>query len=326
MGFNFLSFKSQLKSFLSFLKKDRNLGLQVGLFIIILSLIPTQNFYAKFKAVEGRPVVRAVDIDIPSPPPYPVNSTGVPAPFLSAYSALVLDTASSAIIFQKNPDFKLYPASTTKIMTGLTALEHWDLDEVITVGEVSYIGQVMELIKGEKITVENLLYGVLVHSANDAAMVLADSYPGGEEAFVTRMNQKALELNLFNTHFTNPTGLEAWDHITTVHDLAVLTAAALENKTFSKMVGTKNITVYSLDGEISHKLKNINELLGEVEGLKGVKTGWTELSGECLVALVERGERKIITVLLKSNDRFSETKNLIDWVFANFTWEKTSLL
>ncbi len=320
----FSVFPDQFKNYLLFFRKHQIFKWQLILFLLILSLLPTQNYYAQFKAVEGRAVVRTADLDLPEPEPYPVNSTGVNPPLLSSYAALVIDLPSRAIIYQKNPDFQLFPASTTKIMTGLVALEHWPLDEVLEIGLIDYVGQVMELELGERITVENILYGLLVHSGNDAALALAQNYPGGEVEFVARMNKKAEELNMFETHFSNPTGLESWDHIITVHDLGVLTAAALENKTFAKMVATKKVIVYSEGGEIIHELENINELLGEVEGLKGVKTGWTENSGECLVAYIERDGRKIITIVLKSADRFGETRSLVDWVFTNFNWEETS--
>ncbi|HKZ35183.1 MAG TPA: D-alanyl-D-alanine carboxypeptidase family protein [Patescibacteria group bacterium] len=301
-----------MKAFLKWLRLNPRQLINWLLVALSLSLLPT--------ALRPLSFVRAIDYVLPGANDYPVNVSGVSAPNLSAQSAIVVDVGSKTIMMAKNPDLELLPASTTKIMTGLIALEAYRLDEVLT-ASVSAEGQVLGLKLGEKMTVENLLYGMLVASGNDAAQVLADNYPGGAKAFVAAMNQKAKALGLKDTQFTNPTGLDEAGHHTSVHDLSLLSATAMTNPVFTKIVATPKISVTDITGEKEYELLTINDLLGQVEGLVGVKTGWTELAGECLVTYVKRGERAIITVVLGSNDRFGESKTLIDWAFANFNWE-----
>ena len=178
----------------------------------------------------------------------------------------------------------------------------------------------MELEQGEKITVENLLLGMLVASANDAAEVLAQNHPQGKAAFIKAMNQKVKDLNLTDTQFTNPTGLDDYGHYTTAHDLSLLAAHAMDNPILAKMVGIIGVTISDTDSTIFHELETINQLLDVVPGLSGVKTGWTELAGECLVAYTVRGDHRLITVVLGSIDRFGETSELINWAFTNHQW------
>ena len=271
-------------------------------------------------------VTQPVNYQINSFSSYPVNFTNTPAPYLSSRSAIVIDVDSKAIIYQKNPDLKLLPASTTKIMTALVALDNYKLSDIVTIGNIQVEPTNMNLIPGEKITVENLLYGLLVASANDSAVALAQFYPTGEAGFVAAMNQKAQDLHLDSTQFINPIGLDNYNHYTTVHDLSLLAAVVLQNSEFAKIVSTIAITVTDTDNTVIHELKNVNQLLGQVPGLAGVKTGLTQLAGECLVAYVQRDGHRIITVILDSSDRFGETRALIDWVFANYRWETLSAI
>jgi len=289
-------------------------------FVLLFLFIPGMNYYQTLTLNPQSPKVKGVNIEIPISD-YPVFNNAQ-TPYLTAQSAIAIDLSSAAILYQKNPDYQMLPASTTKIMTALVALDHFKFSDVLTIKQASdSIGHSMNLIKGEKISVENLLYGILVESGNDAAFALASNYPGGYSAFVKAMNHKAQQLNLSNTHFRNVSGVEQWGHLTTVKDLSVLAKHALQNPTFAKMVNTKTITVKSEDGSTIHVLENINQLLGKVQGIKGVKTGWTENAGECLVSFVERNDRQIITVILKSQDRFGETEKLIDWVYSSYYWE-----
>lgn len=179
----------------------------------------------------------------------------------------------------------------------------------------------MGLVPKEQITVESLLYGVLVHSANDAAYVLAENYPGGIEAFVADMNQKIKEYNLFGTHFANPAGFDDLENYTTPKDLAKLAKVAINNKTIAKIISTKNITVSDINYTYFHPLTNVNELLGKIAGVAGVKTGSTDGAGEILVSEVKKNGRSVLFVVLKSKDRFGDTVKLIDWVFNNFAWK-----
>jgi len=314
--------KEKLLEFFGFLKSNKQRQLNFFLSLFIFCLLPVKNHYTDLDIDIQRPVVRPLAIDLPEISLYPVNVTGQPAPFLTALSALIIDVDSKTIIMQKNPDYQLYPASITKMMTALVSLDHYQLTDILEVKTVNGIGMVMELEQGEKITVENLLYGLLVQSGNDAAYTLAENYPGGLENFVANMNKKAKELHLEKTKFVNTSGIDAYEHLSTTHDLAVLGAEAMKNPIFVKMVATKEIEVTDVSGEKKHLLTNVNKLLGKVTGLKGIKTGWTTNAGECLVSYTERSEKKVITVILVSEDRFGETEKLVKWIFANHEWEK----
>lgn len=243
-------------------------------------------------------------------------------PTLSAQGVIAIDLDSAVVLYEKNPDMQLLPASTTKIMTALVAMDQFSPSDVITVGRVSVVGQKMNLVYGEQLTVRSLLDGLLIYSANDAAEVLAANYPGGREEFMATMNQKARQYHMDNTHFTNPVGLDAQNHYSSVRDLVRLSSIAMQHPLFAQIVGTKTKTVTSVDGKIIHKLTNLNQLLGSVEGVLGVKTGWTEGARENLVTLVDRGDRKILIALLGSQDRFGETKQLINWIFENTSWNE----
>lgn len=257
----------------------------------------------------------------------PVLSANSNFPVLSAQGALAVDLDSGVTLYEKNSELKLLPASTTKIMTALVAMDYYRLDQVIAVGQVTvgFDTQRMGLIAGEQITFEDLLYGLLVYSASDAAVTLADNYPGGAEAFVAAMNQKAGSLHLVNTHFENPVGLDGnGDQVSTAKDMVRLSEVAMQNPEFAKIVATKSVTVKSVDGKNVYPLTNINILLGKVDGVVGVKTGWTVDARENLVTYVNRNGRKVLIALLGSQDRFGETKELIDWIFANYQWKNVA--
>lgn len=266
-------------------------------------------------------VVRSYVLPGISPSLYPL-SDGVSAPSNSARAIVVQDAVGRSILYSKNPDTLLLPASITKIMTALVALDHWgDLETVITVkNEDRAIGQTIDLERGEQITLKNILYGLLVHSGNDAALALADNFPGGYSAFVAAMNTKAKALHLDHTVFKNPSGVEQYGHVTTARDLAILAGIAMQNPLIAKLVDTREITVMDVSGGISHHLTTTNELLGELEGLKGLKTGWTLNAGECLVSYVERDGHKIIVVVLGSLDRFGDTTKLVEWAYTHHRW------
>lgn len=281
-----------------------------------------------FEIVKTKPLFSADEKQVlsfrellPSPKPYPINKEIYLLPELSAKSVIVMDIDSTVVLYQKEADLKLLPASTTKMMTAAVVLDNYTLDKVLTVGNSKVDGNTIKLIPGEKITVENLLYGLLVGSGNDAAQVLAENFPGGFEAFVSAMNQKAADLKLENTHFTNPMGLDGENHYSTARDLSRLAIAVVKNSLLAKIVSTPEITITDVSGTIKHDLKNTNELVGKIEGVKGVKTGWTQNAGECLVAWVEKEGKKIVIVVLESKNRFEETRSLIDWAFNNFEWK-----
>lgn len=314
-------FKNYLKSFEKYLK-DHRLSL---VFLLFLTLVPAPSWYFINQVTAKKEVpIRHLEPEQINLDFYPVNQTQANPPALTAQSVVIVDVDSKVPLFSKNPQQELRPASTTKIMTALVALESLPLDRVVTLKTVKKVGQTMGLEPGDQITIENLLYGTLVKSGNDAAHALAQVYPGGETAFVNRMNQKAQELGLTHTQFQNPSGLDQYQHYSTVRDLTVLAAEALKNPIFSQMVSIAGLTVTDLQGETVYELENVNELLASVPGVKGIKTGWTDLAGECLITYVERNNHRVVFSIMGSQDRFGETKLLINWVFSNFTWEKVN--
>jgi len=292
------------------------------LLAVFVLLIPGQNIYT----VEGileKPAVHKTMLPYITPAPYPLNITGVyPGQEITATGLVVLDLDSGIYLYKRNEEELLAPASTTKILTALVVLDHYDLDDIVTVRIVQNNGQVMGLVPGERITVENLLFGALIHSGNDAAYALAEHFPGGVDAFVAAMNEKAKDLMLTKSSFTNPVGFDDPNHKMSPMDLAALAAVALRNKVIAKMVAIPQITVSDVTHTYFHPLKNVNELLGKIPGVGGIKTGWTEEAGENLVTLVERNGHRMILVVLKSQDRFGETQQLIDWIFSNYQWQK----
>lgn len=262
-------------------------------------------------------------IPVPVPEPYPVNPLGsTPSGQLTAQAVIIRDVDSGVYLYKRNDNELLSPASTTKILTALVTLETFSPDDVITVNTVMNDGQVMGLVSGERITVENLLYGILIHSGNDAAYALAENYPGGVAAFVEAMNRKAKLLHLTRSTFANPVGYDDPGHKMSALDLAQLASVALNDKLISKMVAIPAITISDVTHTYFHNLKNVNQLLGKIPGVAGIKTGWTEQAGENLVTLVERNGRRVIFVVLRSQDRFGETSTLIDWVFSAFEWKE----
>jgi D-alanyl-D-alanine carboxypeptidase (penicillin-binding protein 5/6) len=252
----------------------------------------------------------------------PTLPKAVTFPILSAQAALAVDLDSGVTLYEKNPDAPYLPASTTKIVTALVAMDFYPLDSVLTVGNAKIEGRRMGLLWGEKIKVDGLLYGLLMFSANDAAEVLAANFPGGRDTFVAAMNLKARELHLENSSFSNPSGLDEDVQVTTARDLIRIADYAMQNPHFAEIVRTKSAEVKSVDGRISHKLVNINELVGSVDGVLGVKTGWTEEARENLATYIERDGRRVMIVVLGSQDRFGETKELIEWIFENYEWKE----
>jgi len=311
--------------FFNALRKKKVTGTIFSLFFLFLVFLFSQS---NQELVDAQLPVFKTKSDYLSPSELtkiPHNETDAPMPDLTAHSALVIDYDSGLILYQKNAQATHLPASTTKIMTALVAHDRYDLNQVLIVPELDYEGQDIKLQYGEQLTFENLLYALLVASANDAAETLAANYPGGRAAFIAAMNQKAQDLSLSNTHFVNPTGFDESGQYTTPFDLIKLAKELLANPLLAQIVATQKTEVYNLDRTLIHPVSNINQLLGQVAGLKGVKTGWTSNAGECLTTYVERDGERIMTAVLGSEDRFGETKQLIDWVYNNFVWRVPNL-
>ena len=224
-------------------------------------------------------------------------------------------------MFEKNSNFRHLSASTTKLMTALVVLEKCSPENIITVGPVNTNGTQMGLTSGEQVTVETLLYGMLMASGNDAAYVLATSCAESYDEFINLMNKRARTLKMANTHFDNPAGFDSDYNFSTAADLAKLARDAVANPLISKIVATKTIVLADVSGIKTYYVENINKLLGEVDGVEGVKTGHTEAAGEILLTKATRGGNTIIVAVLSSEDRFEDSEKLIEWVFANYHWQ-----
>ncbi len=243
------------------------------------------------------------------------------SPFLTAEGVYIVDLTTFTPIYARNAKVRFLPASTAKIITALVAYDIYKPEKALTIQTPLEDGQVMGLVPGEKITVENLLYGTLVQSGNDAAFALADSY--GQSKFVELMNKKAQELKMTDSHFSNPAGLDQNSQYTTAYDLALAGRELLKNSYLSKIVSTKEIIISDVDFKNFHTLTNVNKLLGEIQGIGGLKTGYTEEAGENLVSLYKRSDgHEFILVILKSLDRFEDTTNAVDWINTNIVYNR----
>ncbi len=237
---------------------------------------------------------------------------------ISAQAALLMVAETGEIIFRQNENARLPMASTTKIMTALVALEHMPLDAVITItaASVGVEGSSIYLVEGEQLTLEDLLYALLLQSANDAAEAIAVAVAGSVEQFAALMNEKASELGLTDTHFVNPHGLDDEAHYTTAHELAKITRAALANADFRRICSTerKTIPLHNTDGV--RLLLNHNKLLKAYEGCIGVKTGFTKRTGRCLVSAAERDGLTLIAVTLNDPNDWQDHTDLLDYGFS----------
>ncbi len=290
---------------------------------VIISLIISLHKSLYQPTFAPLPIVRSVEAKNSNILTLPVKKlSGTQVPPIQSGAFLVIDQESGEVLVESDADVPLPPASTTKMMTAVVALEDMDPERIVTVPEdIDGIGSKMRLVPEEQIRIKDLIVGLLVHSSNDAAEMLAYSYEGGESGFIAAMNRKADDLAMNHTHYENASGLSSPRHLTTVRDLLILARYAMQNPKFSEIVKLKQAEVFSVDGKIAHKVETTNKLLGEVEGIEGIKTGWTEEAGECLVTQVTRDGHTILTALLRSPDRFAETKLLISWVFNGFHWE-----
>jgi D-alanyl-D-alanine carboxypeptidase (penicillin-binding protein 5/6) len=243
-------------------------------------------------------------------------------PNLNSRAAIIFEKSTGSILFGKNENEKRKMASTTKIMTAIVVLENTpDLSEVATVSKkaANVGGSRLGLSTDSKVTINDLLYGLLLCSGNDAATALAEFVGGSVEDFADLMNQKAVNLGLTNTHFVTPHGLDNDEHYTTAYELAVLTKYALENETFSRIVSTKSYSVTINNS--SKNIGNTNELLGYLDGVYGVKTGFTNGANRCLVTACKRDDLDIICIVLGADTKKCRTQDsikLIEYAFSNF--------
>jgi len=258
---------------------------------------------------------------------------------INSQAAILVEVSTGRIIYEKNSTKQMYPASTTKIMTAILVIENCDLTEIVTVKEsalsnipTGYVTCNLQI--GEEISINDLLYALMVPSANDAAYVLAEHVGGSVEEFSNMMNNKAEELGCMSTHFVNPNGIHSNSHYTTAYDLYLIASYAMKNETFKNLVTTTEYTLpatnkYPTDDRI---LKTTNDLINPnrnnyYKNAIGIKTGYTSQAGNCLVAEASRDGLEFISVILNgdknnSSIRYTDTIKLFDYAYDNFTLTK----
>lgn len=238
----------------------------------------------------------------------------------SAKSAIVIEKDSGRVLYNKAGDWELPMASTTKIMTAYVALRYGNLNDIVEVSEnaAGVEGSSMYLEKGEKITLENLLYGLMLLSGNDAAVAVAEAVGGSVDRFVEMMNETAADLGLSHTHFDNPNGLPSDTHYTTALELAEITRAAMNEPKFAEIVSTKSKSIPWEGREYNREMTNHNKLLSRLDGCVGVKTGYTEKAGRCLVSAVTRDGMTLICVTLNAPDDWNDHITLHNTMFNDY--------
>ncbi len=261
-----------------------------------------------------------VDIQVFSDVPVSTNIDILPR--IHSRAAIAMDTVSGRVLFEKNAYSVRPMASTTKIMTALLALEKGNLDDIVTVSAraARVGGSSLHLKRGEKIKMNDLLYGLMLRSGNDAAIAVAEHIGGTVEDFAAMMTSKARDIGAYNTAFVTPHGLDRPGHYTTAYDLALITRYALKNKKFSEIVGTYSTVISNYSGH-NRSISNTNEMLRGYWGADGVKTGYTGKAGRCLVTSVTRNNWRIICVMLGSNSRYqraSDSTKVLNYIFSNY--------
>ena len=245
----------------------------------------------------------------------------------AAVSVEVAKTGQKKFLFKKNARKTLPIASLTKLMTALIVLENYDLDQTVVISEkaATIEGDINNLRVGERFYVKDLLYSLLMESNNATAQALAEIM--GEKEFVKLMNLKAKEMNLKNTYFSNPTGLDPDDpkvvpNYSSAEDLTTLAFHLLKKPLIWEISRTKEFELYETNGVFHHKIENNNELLGTDLKIFGGKTGWTPMAGGCLLLILEnpKNDTLLINVILGSENRFEEMKKMIDWVYRAYLW------
>lgn len=240
---------------------------------------------------------------------------------VSAQSAILMEGTAGNVIYGKNENAKLPMASTTKIMTALCAIENSEPNELVAVNPaaIGIEGSSIYLKKGEKLTMRELLLGLMLNSGNDAAVAIAYAVSGSVDDFAKLMNKTAEKIGVKNTHFSNPSGLDDSEHYTTAYDLAKITAYALKNKEFKNIVSTYRNTISDTVSGQQRYLKNHNKLLKMYDGCIGVKTGFTKKSGRCLVSAAERNGVMLVAVTLNAPDDWNDHINMLNYGFEKVT-------
>ncbi|MCL6429959.1 MAG: D-alanyl-D-alanine carboxypeptidase [Anaerolineae bacterium] len=278
--------------------------------LIILALALGQGFCVGF----GPPRLSARDVDDNALWPHQVRLLGeLSVPAVSSAAALLLDAGTGTRIYEKHASARLAPASTTKMVTALVAIERGHLDDTVTIYPADLtVESLLGLRVGETWSLEDLLYALLLSSDNAAALAIARHVAGSEAAFVSLMNEQVTRWGLRDTHFANPHGLDDPEHYSSAADLAEIALRCLENPVFAAIVRTRERRAGW------RTLVNLNELLRSYEGAQGVKTGTTAAAGQCLVSIASRPGGRAVCVVLGSDDRYRDTRLLLDYYFAHY--------
>ena len=297
-------------------KHDSDFQLILFPLILLIILLTLDVVNKQMSATVAQEQMTASDINTPLHP-YPIIQQAE-APVITAKAAIIVDSDSQVIVYAKNQDLRFSMASTTKIMTALTSLDHYSQDSILTVKRPHVDGSGLGLAMGEQFHYSDLLYAMMLPSANDAAQTIADNYPGGANAFIAKMNEKAQSLHLSNTHFSDAMGLDDDGDYTTVVDMSRLASRAIQNPIFAQVVDTKYKTISDISGTMHYPLTNLNELLG-TNGVTGIKTGTTEGAGEVLVTSTVKDGHTYIVVVMYSTNRFADTSVLLNYIQNNVT-------
>lgn len=246
--------------------------------------------------------------------------SGVPT--VSAKGAILIEASSGRVLMEKNADMTLEPASTTKIMTALLAIESGMLDRIVTVSDraAGTEGSSLYLKEGETLPLIELVYGLMLQSGNDAAIAIAEAVASSVESFVEMMNAKVDSLGLRQTHFENPNGLHAEGHHTTARELCVIAAHAMQNPIFREVVATQSRTAKGCS--VPHTFRNKNKFLTQYEGCNGVKTGYTKAAGKCLVFAAQRNGMQLIGVVLNAPSMWDDARALLDYGFSTYELQR----
>lgn len=243
---------------------------------------------------------------------------------ISSEGYVVMECSSNRVLAGGNINEKLPMASTTKVMSAILAIENGNLKDVIKIEkrDTNIEGTSISLCEGEKLTLEDLLYGMMLVSGNDAAVTIANHLGGSIEGFAKMMNEKAKELGMNNTNFENPNGLPNDNHYTTAYDYGLLASYAMKNKTFVKIINTKKWSMPYKNRPNERIIYNRNKLLNSFDGANGVKTGYTKKAGKCLVFAAKRNGMQLVGVVLHSYNHYEDAKSLLSYGFANYSLEK----
>lgn len=250
---------------------------------------------------------------------------GAQLPEILGEAGMLIDVKTGYILFEKNPHKKLFPASITKVLTAIISLENAKLDDIVAIGNNPPLvdGTRIYLEKGEQLTLKQLLYALMLQSANDAAVAIAEHISGSVPDFARLMNKKAMELGCLDSNFTNPHGLTDENHYTSAYDMALIAQYALKNPVFAEIIHTKSYTIPNMNDKNGRSLINANKLLRMYKGADGVKTGYTTAAGQTIIASATQNNRQLLAVVLKTQGTavWDDPIKLLNFGFDNFNFK-----